>query len=335
MDIIVTRARRIHSDGKHNAFTGICRHDEKVYVCFRSGVDHMTPGSTIKVIASSDLESWSVAAEKGAVGETIDNRDPKVVSFKGRLFVYYPQITREGRGEGGREPKGMVFISEDGASFSDPQEVRGLSENMWLWWFKPRQGVLYGAGYSGSRRLLARSDDGLTWEELVDLPVEAGNEVSFDFDPDGTLWALVREDSHGSIPTVCVLKPPYDRVERKFRLPMQLKGPMLKRLPGGSAIICRQWDQRHGHKRNTRTDLFWLPDDDPVPRFVSTLPSGGDTSYAGWLDLEPGRAVVSYYSSHEYKMAVAPDDPGLAGDAALAEHTTPADIFLADIVYTP
>ena len=335
MDIMVTRARQIYTDGKHNAFTGICRHNERTYVCFRSGVDHVTPGSSIKVIASSDYENWSVVAEKGTVAETIDNRDPKVAGFKGTLFVYYPEITRRGRGDDGRRRRGMVFTSQDGVEFSDPQEVRGLSENMWLWWFRPWNDILYGAGYDGDRRLLARSDDGLTWEEMVDLPVEAGNEISFDFDPDGTLWALVREDSFGSIPTVCVLQPPYDRVERKFRLPMQLKGPMLKRLPGGSAIICRQWDQHHGHKRNTRTDLFWLPDDDPVPRFISTLPSGGDTSYAGWLDVEPGRAVVSYYSSHQHKMAVAPDDPGLARDGALAEHTTPADIFLADIVYIP
>jgi hypothetical protein len=115
---------------------------------------------------------------------------------------------------------------------------------------------------------------------------------------------------------------------------MELKGPMLKRLPGGSVIVCRQWDMRGGHKRNTRTQLFWLPDGEPL-QYVSTLPSGGDTSYAGWLDTGPGRAVLSYYSSHEYRMAVPPDHPDLKRDSAVAEHSTPADIFLADIVYVP
>jgi hypothetical protein len=94
MDIIVTRARRIYADGKHNAFTGICRHRDRTFVTFRSGVNHVTPGSSIKVIAASDLEKWSVAAEKGTVSPTIDNRDPKVASFAGRLLVYYPEITR-------------------------------------------------------------------------------------------------------------------------------------------------------------------------------------------------------------------------------------------------
>ena len=48
----------------------------------------------------------------------------------------------------------------------------------------------------------------------------------------------------------------------------------------------------------------------------------------------PGAAVVSYYSSHEHKM----DEPhannaAFANDAAHAEHSTPADIFLADVSY--
>jgi len=29
------------------------------------------------------------------------------------------------------------------------------------------------------------------------------------------------------------------------------------------------------------------------------LPSGGDNSYPGFVELAPGRALVSYYSSHE------------------------------------
>jgi len=29
------------------------------------------------------------------------------------------------------------------------------------------------------------------------------------------------------------------------------------------------------------------------------FPSGGDNSYPGFIELAPGRALVSYYSSHE------------------------------------
>ena len=323
MDIIVTRARKIYSDGKHNAFTGICRFRDKTYICFRSGVDHVTPGSTIKVIASADHENWSVVAAKGVLADDIDNRDPKVAAFKDKLCVYYPQSARGQADSLDKQLRFMTFWSEDGENFSDPVEVQGLPPRIWLWWFAPRDGKLYGAGYGGRRRLIAGSDDGINWSVLADLPVDGGNEISFDFDPDGTMWALVREDSFGHIPTICLLDPPYVEVKRRFQLPIRLQGPMIKRLPGGSVIVCRQRDLLPVGVRHTRTEVLWLADDCEDPQRVCVLPSGGDTSYAGWLDTGEGKAVVSYYSSHEHRMAIA------------SHHSTPADIFLADVTYTP
>ena len=43
--------------------------------------------------------------------------------------------------------------------------------------------------------------------------------------------------------------------------------------------------------------LRWLVDD-RLHAFAE-LPSGGDNSYPGFVELAPGRALVSYYSSHE------------------------------------
>ncbi len=107
---------------------------------------------------------------------------------------------------------------------------------------------------------------------------------------------------------------------------------MIKSLDGGCVVVCRQVGQ-DGKRHCARTDLFWL-EDGCDPRLVRTLPSGGDNSYAGWLDTGPGRAVLSYYSSHEHKMAVPHDeDYKLLKDPAHASHSTPADIFLADVSY--
>jgi len=323
MEIIVTRARKIYSDGKHNAFTGIARFRDKTYICFRSGQSHITLGSTIKVIASGDHEDWSVAAEKGVVAENVDNRDPKIAAFKNNLLVYYPESTRTKPEGPDKKLRFMTFRSEDGENFGEPQQVQGLPERVWLWWVAPREGKLYGAGYGGGRRLIAASDDGINWSVLTDLPVEEGNETSFDFDPDGSMWTLTREDSLGYVPTVCVLEPPYTEVKRKFRLPMRLQGPMIKRLPGGSVIVCRQRDRTPPGVRHTRTEILWLPDDTEDPQRVCVLPSGGDTSYAGWADVGEGKGVVSYYSSHEHEMAIP------------SHLSRPADIFLADVSYTP
>lgn len=329
MDIVITRARRIFSDGRHNAFTGITRLGGRTFISFRSGVNHTVPRSAIKVIASSDLQQWNVVADVGRLADDIDNRDPKIVAFGGKLLLFYPEIRIVSRKDPAREPVGMVCVSEDGEHFSEPRPVRGLPGRVWVWCVREWQGRLYATGYDAQRRILAASDDGFEWEPLCDLPVEGGNECSFDFAPDGTLWALVREDEHGFIPTICTLRPPWREVEHRFRLPMRLQGPMLERLPGGSVIICRQWELP---RRKQRTDVLWLGDGGG-PQFVSTLPSGGDTSYAGWLDVALGRAVISYYSSHEHQMDVLPDHPGLKSDPAYAEHTTPADIFLADVAW--
>jgi len=62
--------------------------------------------------------------------------------------------------------------------------------------------------------------------------------------------------------------------------------------------------------------------------------TGSITHSLNWLDIGPGRAVMSYYSAHEHKMDEPPDrDDLFEGDAAHAEHSTAADIFLADIAY--
>ena len=45
------------------------------------------------------------------------------------------------------------------------------------------------------------------------------------------------------------------------------------------------------------TTLYWLVDD--ALEEIMDLPSGGDNSYPGFVELSPDRALVSYYSSHE------------------------------------
>ena len=326
MDIRITRARRVFSDGKHNAFTGIAAVQGKVFIAFRSGTNHMTPDGAIKVIGSTDMEAWQVAAEVRRPG--VDLRDPKVAVWGEKLMVF----CSESRPQQARRT--LVIESSDGVTFSEAVALRGIPDGRWLWHVRANGDKLYGSAYSvqdGEYVVsLYSSNDGLTWELTSDFPV-TGNEVYLDFDQKGVLWALVRDDNRGCIPALCTAEPPYSRFRSVMYLPMRLQGPMIKRLEGGCVVVCRQWDAPG--RRNLRTDLFWLEDGRDL-RFVRTLPSGGDTSYAGWLDAGPKRAVLSYYSSHEHKMDEAhADDTLFAQDGAHAEHSTAADIFLADVSY--
>ena len=320
MEVRLTRVRRLYSDGQHNAFTGITALGDRTFVTFRSGATHITFDGVIKVLASTDRETWDVATVQTRAGS--DLRDPKLATLNGRLLLYC----------GARHENGplqsFVSLSDDGKAFGDLIRLQGIPDGNWLWGLKAFAGRVYGAAYNstpvGYAVALYSSADGVAWEKLADFPVP-GNEVGLDIDPTGRLWALVREDHHGSVPTLCTAEPPYTSFSSVTRLPLRLQGPMLKRVDGACIITGRRWD--NPGRRNTRTDLFVLEDGHDI-EFVRSLPSGGDTSYAAWLDLRPGSAVMSYYSSHEHKM-----DAGWEDEIASAEHTTPADIFLADVAY--
>ena len=50
-------------------------------------------------------------------------------------------------------------------------------------------------------------------------------------------------------------------------------------------------------RNHPTTCFYWLISDQLVE--AVELPSGGDNSYPGFLQLSPTEAVVSWYSSHE------------------------------------
>ena len=75
-------------------------------------------------------------------------------------------------------------------------------------------------------------------------------------------------------------------------LPAYIGGPLLAK-----------WGDRWlvGGRRSTgngpKTTLYWLENDTIHP--FAELPSGGDNSYPGFVELDDGRGLVSWYSSHE------------------------------------
>ena len=330
-DLRVLRSSRIFSDGRHNAFTSIAACGEALFIAFRSASAHLAQDGRITVIKSLDGgKVWAPCAE--IILDNWDLRDPGVIFFAETLHLFC-----FGRKSNALEVTASFHcqLKEDG-TFSAPETVNGLPV---IWDVDSFDGKLYcSAYYSDENKVshvtLHTSCDGVNWELLRELPFP-GNEASIDFDPDGTMWLLVR-DTHncrcyggGSIPVLCRLAPPYTGNFNSFPLALRLQGPMLKRVNGASIIAGRRWDGWERNRRNLRTDLFLIADGQDV-RFVATLPSGGDTSYASCLERPGKRLLLSYYSSHEHKMDVPfeEDDPK---DPAKAEHSTPADIFLAEI----
>jgi len=118
----------------------------------------------------------------------------------------------------------------------------------------------------------------------------AGDETAFLFEPDGSLLGVGRRGSAAA--QLLRSRPPYTQWDRQD-LDRYIGGPLLAKWGGRYLVGGRKTTKEGGPK----TSLCWLAGD-ALHEFAE-LPSGGDNSYPGFIELEHGRALVSYYSSHE------------------------------------
>jgi hypothetical protein len=317
----VNKVNKIYDDSKHNAFTTIECFGVYTYIAFRSGERHASFDGEIIILRSKDNRDWELCAKLQQ--EHIDLRDPSLLTMGDTLYV----------GCFGRSNKNhkmftrnFFYTSKDGINFVEHQS--NLSDDLGiLWAHKAHKGKFYATGYSrNNNAFLLTSDDFKSWEKLLEFP--SHTEISFDFDKDESLWAIARDDSFNNhLPTCYKLDPPYHQISFSCKLPIKAQGPLVKRMEGALVIIARNWEQPE--RRNLRTDIYWLEDGHDIDH-ITTLPSGGDTSYADWLECGNGKALVSYYSSHEYGMDFV---FGEESHGVTVEHCTPANIYLAEISY--
>lgn len=289
--------RKIWDRAPHNAFTDLIRHQDRWYCVFREGKAHVSPDGALRVIVSPDGEAWESAAL--LTSETADLRDAKIsVTPDGRLMLL---------GAGAwHKPKpathqSLVWFSEDGRKWSDAVEIG--EPDMWLWRATWHKGKAYGVGYgtNKSKRLvrLYQSADGRDWETLVPNLFDQGypNETSLLFDDRDACLCLLRRDGGSRTAQLGSSQPPYTEWRWKD-LGAATGGPKMIRLPNGRIVAATRL-----YDRKVRTSLSWIDPEAGTMKEFLTLPSGGDTSYAGlvWHD---DLLSVSYYSSHEGKTSI-------------------------------
>jgi hypothetical protein len=261
------------------------------------------PTSSVIVLSSNDMAAWK-EEYRFSVPER-DTRDPHFLAFKEKLFVY-TGTWYSGAGPLPREQYdlnkhlGFAVWTADGKKWSDPQQLEGTYGH-YIWRAATHDGKAFLCGrrnrghaqVSGERDVvqsaMLESDDGLIWRFRSLFQENRGDETAFLFEDDGALVAVSRS---GSRPAQLVKsKPPYKEWTRKD-FPDYVGGPLLAR-----------WGDRWlvGGRRTTangpKTALYWLANDE-LHQFAE-LPSGGDNSYPGFVELSPTRGVVSWYSSHE------------------------------------
>jgi hypothetical protein len=304
----VESVRVAFNDGNHNAFTDLARFRDRFYLTFRTCPDgHMLHAtSRIIVMASDDAVTWEPVFEFGVPER--DVRDPHFLVFQGKLFVYSGTWLCAGGGAERRdinEQLGFGAWSGDGVNWNGPRYLEGTYGH-YIWRAKAHGGVAYLCGrrkrgfaptidLAEQRALLESamlaSDDGLVWRPVGLFQEEFGNETAFLFEADGGVIALGRGDEVRPA-QICCSRPPYDAWSRTD-LDRNVGGPMLERWGDRILVGGRKWLA----PKEAVTALYWLVDDQLQE--IAVLPSGGDNSYPGFIELDDGRGLLSYYSSHE------------------------------------
>ncbi len=290
---------RIWDKGRHNAFTDLLFHEGRWYCVFREGSRHVSPDGSLRVIVSDDGATWEPLA---LVEHPIEDlRDAKIsVTPDGRFML-------NGAGMQADKPiryHSFVWFSDDkGKTWSKAKRIG--DPGFWLWRAHWRKGKCYSMGYRTDRdrtKRIARfyrSDDGADYEALIP-EVNIDNGVGEDrilFLEDDSALCLFRHETGSKMAFLGKAKPPYDKWEWR-ELNKRIGGPNMIRLPDGNIVaVTRLYDKR------ARTALSWLDVEEGTLTECLTLPSGGDTSYAGlvWKD---DLLWISYYSSHEGKTSI-------------------------------
>jgi len=296
--LTLVESRRIWDAAPHNAFTDLIRFKGEWFCVFREGQGHVSPDGSLRVITSTDGDEWRSAAL--ITSPTSDLRDAKItVTPDGRLMLAGAEAVNNPTSH---KHQSLVWFSGDGRTWSDRHDV-GDPDN-WLWRITWHNGVAYGFGY-GTRDdnqsvRLFRSDDGQTFETLIDkadVPGTYPNESSLVFLPDDTCLCLLRQDGEPTHGSLGKSHPPYTAWEWQ-PLDKRIGGPHMLRLDDGRLLAAVRL-----YEQPVRTAMCWIDPDSGAVTEALALPSGGDTSYAG-LVLHDGLVWVSYYSSHEEKTAI-------------------------------
>ena len=314
----VVSVQRIWNQGPHNAFTDLIRFQDQWFCTFREADWHVGGDGRLRVLVSKEGETWESAALLAEVG--IDLRDPKLsITSDNRLMIVAGGSVYGGtKVLMGRQPR--VAFSPDGRKWSATQRV--LGEGDWMWRVTWHEGVCYGVSYhpvtpAAKGEAPAKADtgpwtltlvsgtNGVDFKPITRFEVDGrANETTLRFLKSGELMALVRREEGNQMGWIGASRSPY-RDWKWNETKIRLGGPNFIQLADESLWAGTRF---HGGTladgsvvKGPVTVLAKMTADTLTP--VLRFPSGGDTSYPGFVSHE-GLLWMSYYSSHEGKSSI-------------------------------
>lgn len=333
----IVSLRPLVSDGKHNAFTGLVRFKDALILTYRQSSGHGVTDGDVAVKRSTDNgQTWYDAASPFSGGEHT-YYEGHLVEHNGKLLMFAGTFKRGGKLDKSTAQE-FVSVSSDGETWSPKQPA---CDPLWRYWHPVSHGgKLYVAAYQVDlselkpdgaipahcwKVKLMVSGDGLNWSDVSMISEnDGGNETELVFNDDGSLSAFIRCGAGAKHLIEKRGTPPYKDWSDPIDCGQIIEGQVIKRVGGRLFMIgrFRPCDHRattiYEDRSGVRTKI-WVHDGNYWIDYAE-LPSGGDTSYAGLVELEPGRALVSYYSQHPYL-----DQPGFVDMAGAS------DILLAEL----
>jgi len=288
----VLSVNKVWSAAPHNAFTDLVRYRDRWVCAFREAPEHKggIPDSRIRLLTSDDEgETWrdagSLADARG------DIRDAKMAVMPDGRLMLLTAIQLFDKSAGTHQS--IAYFTDDLRTWDGPHDVG--DPDYWMWAITWHDGAGYTIGYNAAAGYVARlykTTDGLNYETLVDTVnvTTKPNESAIVFDGD-TAYCLLRAFGPAYIGTA---QPPYDAWAWK-KLPEPVGGPELILMPGGRLL---GGGRLYLPDKTRTTSLLWIDPHTAQLEEALRLPSGGDTSYPGFV-LRDGVLYVSYYSSHE------------------------------------
>ena len=310
---VIVETWDIANDDAHNSNTDMIEWQGQFYLSYVSSPYHFgNDASVMHIKRSSDMgRTWEEMSTFNP--ENDDIRDPKFAAIGERLFLYALK-----NDSFVAEPYVTVYsYTEDGENWSNFETIPNLDG--WLFWRpKTRDGeTFYNAAYwwEHGKSVLLKSKDGIDWKIVSTINEgERNDETEIEFLPDGRLLATARleyayyadgafGDKRGAT-LITVSEPPYENWnELTQSLVARLDGPYLFSYHDHVYAVGRYQpdlgksgpltDQGSIFSRK-RTALYEVRLDGL--RYLTDLPSAGDTSYEGVI-LDGDTAYVSYYTS--------------------------------------
>ncbi len=327
------------SNGRHNANTDLILWKGHYYFIYANQPGNQGSDTTfLSLNRGKNLHNLREILTLNVPGEDI--RDPKFAIIQDKLFVFY--LKNKGFIA---DPYGTAYVyTTDGKKFSDPEDVKGFDD--WLFWRpKTLDNITWYCTASSAPQtkcILLKSTDGFNWEKVSSIAEGTGlAEIELLFLSDKRMLISIRDEvDHDTVlgrttagTGLGISKPPYKEWKGTVDALTKLDGPVLFKITDSSnnsryfAVGRFQPDRDifftasgsvFSRKRTSLFEFINL-DKSPELRYISDLPSSGDTAYGGVI-VEGNHVYISYYSS--------PPDRDYGW---LMGMLLPSDIFMIDL----